>query len=38
MVRFYLVLTLLGILLLYGGFVPLVVASGLDLGFLLMTW
>nr|WP_259398284.1 DUF2834 domain-containing protein [Pseudoalteromonas sp. SG44-17] len=34
MVRFYLVLTLLGILLPYGAFVPWVVTNGLDLGLL----
>ncbi|MFK3872641.1 DUF2834 domain-containing protein [Pseudoalteromonas rhizosphaerae] len=34
MVRFYLVLTLLGILLPYGAFVPWLVTNGLDLGLL----
>ncbi|WP_028021711.1 DUF2834 domain-containing protein [Enterovibrio calviensis] len=34
MLRFYLVLTLLGILLPYGAFVPWLVANGLDLGLL----
>ncbi|HHG3405416.1 TPA: DUF2834 domain-containing protein [Vibrio parahaemolyticus] len=35
MVRFYLVLTLLGILLLYGALVPWLVANGLDISLLL---
>ncbi|EGQ9108708.1 TPA: DUF2834 domain-containing protein, partial [Vibrio cholerae] len=34
MVRFYLVLTLLGILLPYGAFVPWLVSNGLDIGLL----
>ncbi|HCG7440921.1 TPA: DUF2834 domain-containing protein [Vibrio parahaemolyticus] len=34
MVRFYLVLTLLGILLSYGAFVPWLVSNGLDIGLL----
>ncbi|WP_295891775.1 DUF2834 domain-containing protein [uncultured Vibrio sp.] len=35
MVRFYLVLTLLGLLLPYGAFVPWLVANGLDIGLLI---
>jgi hypothetical protein len=35
MVRFYLVLTLLGIFLPYGAFVPWLVSNGLDIGLLL---
>lgn len=35
MVRFYLVLTLLGILLPYGAFVPWLATNGLDIGLLL---
>ncbi|ELI5426442.1 DUF2834 domain-containing protein [Vibrio parahaemolyticus] len=34
MVKFYLVLTLLGILLPYGAFVPWLVSNGLDIGLL----